>query len=50
MLQAIMLKAAGSEKQFKEINLKAINSALNAREETKKMTFLLRARYPIAIQ
>ena len=48
----IMLKAAGSEKQFKEINLKAINSALNAREETKKFDVLIAGsishRYPIA--
>ena len=48
----IMLKAAGFEKRFKEINLKAINSALNAREEINENDILIAGsishRYPIA--
>ena len=48
----IMLKAAGMEKRFEEINQKAINAALNAREETNKNDILIAGsishRYPIA--
>ena len=48
----IMLKAAGMEKRFEEINLKAINSALSARKETNKNDVLIAGsishRYPIA--
>ena len=48
----IMLKAAGMEKRFEEINQKAINAALYAREETNKNDILIAGsishRYPIA--
>ena len=47
-----MLKAAGMERRFEEINLKAINSALSARKETNENDILIAGsishRYPIA--
>ena len=48
----IMLKSAGFEKRFKEVNLKAVESALKAREETGYKDVIVAGsishRYPIA--
>ena len=48
----IMLKSAGFEKRFKEVNFKAVESALKAREETGYKDVIVAGsishRYPIA--
>ena len=48
----IMLRSAGFEKRFEEVNLKAVNSALKAREETGYIDVIIAGsishRYPIA--